>query len=48
VWENYLDRGANKDISAVKEGIRIGVDFTNLRVVKKEQRNDQGRNAEER
>jgi len=49
VWENYLDRGANdKNVRAVKEGILRGVDFTNLSVVKKEQHNDQGRNAEER
>jgi hypothetical protein len=41
VWENHLDSTANdKDIPAVKEGILIGVDFTNLSVVKKVQHND--------
>jgi len=49
VWENHLDSIANdKDIPAVKEDILIGVDFTNLSVVKKEKHNDQGSNAEER
>ena len=49
VWENHLDSTANgKDILAVKEGTRTGVDFTNLSIVTKEKHNDQGRNAEER
>jgi hypothetical protein len=49
VWENHLHSTANdKDIRAVNEGILIEVDFINLSVVKKEQHNDQGRNAEER